>query len=284
MKKYLRFAPWITGFFAVGLLVSCVAYEEHRAADEYKHHRAEWCSANFTTAQQKEACKEEKTDAQDYVPWEVAIISWPVGITAWAVLGTLVVIGWQSNETRRAANATEASVESGKETAKRQLRAYVVPELATIGNIANPAEVYENDTPTAARITHPNWGPLATIQIKNTGQTPSFHVVHRCGICVRPHPLREDLPALTLERASCMILGPGVIGIMRVNLPQALEEYEIESLRRGTAAIYVQGDILYTDVFGDKWFTKYRLMHTNAAGRIGVSTDLTFCPEGNEGT
>ncbi len=110
MKKYLRFAPWIAGFFAVVLLVSSVAYEEHRASDKYKHHRTEWCAANFTTAQQKEACKEEKTDSQDYVPWEIIIISWPVGITAWAVLGTLFVIGWQSNETRRAAAATEKSV------------------------------------------------------------------------------------------------------------------------------------------------------------------------------
>lgn len=127
MQMILRFRFWIAGFF-VALLIASVAYEEHRAADKYKSHRAEYCSTNSTTAQQKESCIEEKAEAQDYVPWEIGIISWPQGITTWAIILTLFTIGWQSNETRRAAAATEKSVS----IARRQIEMMKDKERARV--------------------------------------------------------------------------------------------------------------------------------------------------------
>jgi hypothetical protein len=63
-----------------------------------------------------------------------------------------------------------------------------------------------------------------------------------------------------------------------------LTPQQIADLRAGTGAVYVYGEITYVDAFGQKWLTKYRLMHHRDGGAIGVSTDLSFCEEGNEAT
>lgn len=47
--------------------------------------------------------------------WHILLV-WPEGITAWAIILTFAVIGWQADETRKAALATEHQVELSKET------------------------------------------------------------------------------------------------------------------------------------------------------------------------
>jgi len=57
---------------------------------------------------------------------------------------------------------------------RRQLRAYVIGESGTIGNVANPIPLYAGQvlTPTGAEITNTACGPVAYIQIKNSGKLP----------------------------------------------------------------------------------------------------------------
>jgi hypothetical protein len=100
----------------VRYLRSFMAYQQHRAADKYKNHRAEYCSALTATAEQKKACIEERTSARDYLPWRYELFSWPEGITTWAIILTGFAIAWQSYETRKAAESmvvgTKASIEA----------------------------------------------------------------------------------------------------------------------------------------------------------------------------
>jgi hypothetical protein len=44
----------------------------------------------------------------------------------------------------------------------------------------------------------------------------------------------------------------------------------------------VYGEIIYEDAFKKPHYTKYRLIHNQNSGPIGISTDLTFAAEGNE--
>jgi len=67
-------------------------------------------------------------------------------------------------------------------------------------------------------------------------------------------------------------------------LPMPLSQQDITHLRNGTAAIYVYGEIGYRDAFGKDRATAFRSMHHASAGRIGISTELTFCDEGNSAT
>lgn len=63
-----------------------------------------------------------------------------------------------------------------------------------------------------------------------------------------------------------------------------LTAQEISDLRNGTTAIYVWGIIVYQDSFRKWQRTRYRLIHTQRAGAIGISTDLTEYGEGNDAT
>jgi len=116
VKKILEFRHWIIGFMGCVTFVSFMAYQQHRAADKYKNHRAEYCSALTATAEQKEACIEERTSARDYLPWGYELFSWPEGITTWAIILTGFAIAWQSYETRKAAESmvigTKANIEA----------------------------------------------------------------------------------------------------------------------------------------------------------------------------
>src|SRR5271154_4837844 len=67
------------------------------------------------------------------------LVTWPEGITAWAVILTLAAIAWQSVATARAAVATENAVKTADlayklqdATAKRQLRAYMTVKGARL--------------------------------------------------------------------------------------------------------------------------------------------------------
>jgi len=168
---------------------------------------------------------------------------------------------------------------------RRQLRAYVVGELGTVANVANPIPLYAGQviTPAGAEITNTACGPIVYIQIKNCGQTPAYKVVHWGNICVREFPLTSQLPPtpiLALKNAS--VLGPGILSTKYLFLPTPLTAQEISDLRAGTAAIYVYGEVDYQDAFGKKRFTKYRIMHHVGQGAIGINAGLTFADEGNE--
>ena len=83
-----------------------------------------------------------------------------------------------------------------RNSSQRQLRAYVLGESGTIVNIANPIQAFPGQIirPTGAEITNLACGPVARIQIKNTGQTPAFRVEHwgdmfpRISVDDRPSP------------------------------------------------------------------------------------------------
>src|ERR1700677_610594 len=106
MKTLVRFRYWVGGVLVVIALISFVTYKQQRAAEEYKSHHEEYCSALTATAEQKKACIEKRAGAQDYLPWGYELFRWPDGITAWAIIVTGFFIGWQARETRKAAEAT----------------------------------------------------------------------------------------------------------------------------------------------------------------------------------
>ncbi len=53
----------------------------------------------------------QNVNKPEHYPSWVDTFAWPEGATAWALFLTLLVVGWQSTETRRSARATEKSVD-----------------------------------------------------------------------------------------------------------------------------------------------------------------------------
>jgi hypothetical protein len=192
--------------------------------------------------------------------------------TIWGVVGAwigIVILVAQTVISRR--------------SSQRQLRAYVMNESGSIVNIADPPITTGLNVPTDARITHPGWGPIAMIQIKNTGQTPAFRVEHWGAMCFREYPLTSTLPIKQPGgKPIYSILGPGIPSTKFLRFGPRLTDEETAALMAGTGAIYVYGDIHYEDAFKCKRSTRYRLMYHQMGGAIGVSTDLTFTEEGND--
>jgi hypothetical protein len=168
-----------------------------------------------------------------------------------------------------------------RNSSERQLRAYVVAELGSIVNIADPIPT-PGLIPTEARRVFP-WGPIARIHIKNTGQTPAFKVEHWGNICFKEFPLTSELPPrIDTGVRSLSIVGPGIINTKNFFFGPILTDEQVAQLRNSTGALYVYGEVRYEDAFKRQHRTRYRLFHNQAGGAVGVSTDLTFTAEGNE--
>jgi hypothetical protein len=168
-----------------------------------------------------------------------------------------------------------------RESSERQLRAYVVAELGNIVNIADPIPT-PGLVQTEARRGFPGWGPVIRVQIKNTGQTPAFKVLHWGAVTFREYPLTSNLPSPPTPTVISSTLGAGIVSTKTLFFGPALTVEQIAELRAGTSAIYVNGEIRYRDAFNQEHFTRYRLMHHVSGGAIGISTDLSFAEGGND--
>jgi hypothetical protein len=114
MLKRLGWREWVIIGAAIGFSIAAilfVAHKQHRATQEYKAHREEYCSSlGSNTPDQTKECREEGNSASDYLPWGYNLISWPEGITTWAIIFTGFFIALQALETHKAAEATRDSI------------------------------------------------------------------------------------------------------------------------------------------------------------------------------
>lgn len=159
-----------------------------------------------------------------------------------------------------------------------------MPDSVSIVNVMNPFPD-EDDPPsdTHAKVSRRNVGPIGQLVIRNTGQTPAYNVRHWGDMCFREFPLTGPLSERGRNgQRMPTVLGPNIISTKNFGDVPELNEQQAKDLHEGRAALYIHGEILYTDSFGKERVTRYRLMHGKMTGRMGVTTDLTFCEEGNE--
>lgn len=149
-----------------------------------------------------------------------------------------------------------------RRTARRQLRAYVFITTAEIGDIEDPQHV------------------RASVSIKNSGQTPAYDLINRGAITFREARLEGDLwPEDRDASLSKSALGPGEV-LGKYFGARPLTAQERAAVRSGSHAVYVYGEILYKDAFGQRRYSRYRFMH---GGEAAVrNRQLVICEEGNE--
>lgn len=111
MLKRLRVVPpWIVGIAIIIGTIVLVTRGEYEAAAKYKRAcQAKLPAASAARTTDKSSGEQECQEPKEYMPWEYMLLSWPEGITTWALLATLGAIIWQAVETRRAAKATAES-------------------------------------------------------------------------------------------------------------------------------------------------------------------------------
>lgn len=194
-----------------------------------------------------------------------------------ALIAQVIAMAYQAKRLRETVSQMQVSEE-------RQLRAYVGISSIAIANVANPLPPTDGQSgpQTPAALTR-DCGPIAFVEIKNTGQTPAYNVLHGTGIGIHEFPLQDSLsmgePSGHITKG---VLPVGATSDKTIIDDDLLTLQEIEQLRAGTAKIYVYGVIIYEDVFKKVRHTYYRYMHPSVDNIIGVSTRLTVCDEGNE--
>jgi hypothetical protein len=168
----------------------------------------------------------------------------------------------------KAGEQTERIIAQTRDSAEKQLRAYVCLTRAEMKIGPKFIRVH--------------------IHTKNSGQTPAYNVRQWIHQWITDYPLKETLPEppddLPMSNAA---LGPGDHLIMPAgweNLPSNL----VVGTRERT--VYIYGKVTYQDAFGRNRFTKYRLIlgPNQVEGQPLVSTsgvvDVLLSPytEGNE--
>lgn len=206
--------------------------------------------------------------------WTDEVQAWSAAVVALLTLVLLVVSGFQfrflirsTRATERAANAARASVDLTRETAERQLRAYV-----------GTSRIYfRSFTPEA---------PVSVaVEIRNFGATPVHDYRTDLWLEVHPHPVPWPGAFVGTEAAATNrtdSLMPGNESVAICELPQGIPADLHAGIRGETFALYLCGTISYRDVFGKKQQTGVRKI---AHGRrIETNSPFIDAPEGNGST
>lgn len=204
-----------------------------------------------------------ESTAVDWMLWVTAGLLVVAAIQACFFFVQLRLMKRSMRVAEMAAVATEDSVNIMRDTATRQLRAYISIDCA--------------------RIEFPEPGvPKVTVTIKNSGQTPAHNLRHWIHQWIERYPLSIDLPEPPDDFVmSSSVLGSGATHEMQIIHPKPIiKPCCIHEIGTPDATIYVYGAVTYQDVFGNEHFIKYRLMHGGSNQvRPGF---LSPCEAGNE--
>ena len=177
-----------------------------------------------------------------------------------SVLTFFLVIGafWQAHLSRSAT--------------RRQLRAYVLPSTITL---------IEHEGVVPAGILPQDRRPTVVINMRNSGQTPAYNMLHWAQLLLLPSSdennlhVPDDLPQLS----STFLPSQGETSkVLRLDRPVSGPEIiEINSHQR---ALFVHGRVDYRDAFRRKRSVSYRLKYSGVYPLVGA-VSLTYCDRGN---
>jgi hypothetical protein len=160
------------------------------------------------------------------------------------------VIGWQSWETRKAAQATETNVEAGKDTAKRQLRAYM--------SIKN-----------AKLLLHDDGSVEASLELDNCGQTPAYDLqgAHLCRFDSYPVTNPGVPPEGTRKSNSIIGAGKQFFALANAIKYRGMGREELlASLGLPDFVCCINGYFTYRDIFKDPHYLKFQMIVGGPAG------------------
>ena len=254
LKRLVMFLKLTLAIAVVAGAIVLVAYEEHKASDKYQrdcqsHVPAVSPAGNDNNAHSQDECQ----DPKKYMPWWYVLITWPDGIAVWAVLTTLGAIIWQSNETRRAAEAAYLQAQLTKSKQRAHIAIVSPPDppssLGTMftdqhGKTFEPVEVYieiildgESNAYNVRAV-----GGLSVTEKKDAIFVPEWSKLE----C--PTVIREAPPEKPLRIA----LAPGGFS----TIPRS----EMDKVRESDSFLHASGQILYDDVFEDHHVTPFHFV------------------------
>lgn len=183
-----------------------------------------WCSGDTCTVQ----------------GWFAALSGWAAAVAATATIGILY----------RQARAGDDALEHARETAKRQLRAYV---------FINQMELKSPDL-------------QVFLRFKNTGQTPAYKV--RIAVQQIAAPPEQIVFADPIESRAAFDLGPADTQTTIVGFGTFAAH--VPALHSGTSVAFINGLVLYEDAFGIERTTHFRLKVPRTVWLTGGTLDAAL--------
>jgi hypothetical protein len=157
----------------------------------------------------------------------------------------------------KAATVAAGANKIARETAKRELRAYVsVSATCVRGDLKNMGRVY--------------------FEFVNSGQTPAYVITVRSVLEIRR--TSDDRPFLAGNPGSYGSLGPGEKQHSWKQMVRPLTPSEVLAIESGELTIFCHGGITYQDAFGETHTTAFR----REVFDFSDSASLSISQEGNE--
>ena len=104
----VKYWPVVLLVALIGAVLYMSRYAENCKAEHQEH--AQGSSPNAVISPNSNGQGAQNTNEAHQCPSWIDTFAWPEGVTAWSLLLTLLVIAWQSTETREAAQTTRDSV------------------------------------------------------------------------------------------------------------------------------------------------------------------------------
>ena len=191
--------------------------------------------------------------------------------TLCATIAAALYAGRAAVATHAAAAAAHASAATAnqtlrtmQDTAERQLRAYVHIQDTNILDLDNPEKL------------------KVTFLVKNHGQTPAYEVSYACHVFWDNDPLLTKYGIGSIVPVHVITLGPGATIRQSAKPMPAFTKDQIEEVKGGGKAIYLQGVIAYTDAFGRPQTTEFMRIKCK---RFGLDdTSMPFGGHGDKAT
>ena len=169
-----------------------------------------------------------------------------------------------ANAATKAADAAERTVNTMKDIAERQLRAYV--SVAT-------AEIHDLTA---------GFTPRAHLVVRNSGQTPAYDLIGISGMAMAVSWDALTPPSSEPIEVTATSLAAGAPTDQFISAPRPLKAGEREALIDGSKTLWVYGKMRYRDTFKVERITEYRFQ---VGGKAGLSGNrMAICPEGNRET
>lgn len=180
----------------------------------------------------------------------------------WIEYGVFAFVIVTAIATATAAWYTRKEWQTSLDNGRRQLRAYVFPDQASLfwQGTAKPT--------------------VAEIVIKNSGQTPAYRLSAVAMIVVSDYPLRDDLTMPPIPKNHTVIPPAGNYALS-VATEKPFTPDQLKAIQKGTQAVYAYGEIAYADAFGECRLTRYQFYYTGPGGDNGSQIGLSYLDQGN---
>jgi hypothetical protein len=153
-----------------------------------------------------------------------------------------------------------ATVRVMRQTARSQLRAYVMVDIARIDDLKVGGKL------------------KAHLTFKNSGQTPARELTHWCAMGFDEFPLSGTIKTPDGDDPPPRPLAPQGVLHTWADEKRTLNQETMDALAGGSHAVYVIGQIRYIDAFGVKRETDFLMF---AGGPVGVGGELASYRTGN---